>query len=264
MKTGIVRTLARVAALPLAAVALPAVAHAQRGAQREIFEWSGNVDQEVRIQMRGGQASMMGMGPRDATVYDHMRAVSGIPAAPGYVTVQMLQGRGRADVIQQPSAQNGYTTVVRVRDMQGGAGQYDLAAYWQPTGNYGYNNGGYNTGRYGTYGKQYPNGGRAQPVYRNGYPVNQQGYPVNRQGYPVNQGGKQLPGTQQNGPVYGTYPYPYPSGQRVNPNGKVLPPGAQRAHWHRNDDANDDGNDQGDGHGHGHGNKHRDHEHDDD
>lgn len=259
MKTGIVRTLARGAALPLAAIALPAVAHAQRGAQRELFEWSGNVDQEVRIQMRGGQASMMGMGPRDATVYDHVRAVSGVPAAPGYVTVQMLQGRGRADVVQQPSAQNGYTTVVRVRDMQSGAGQYDLAAYWQPTGNYGYGNGRYNNGgygngqygTYGTYGKQIPNGGSTQPVYRNGYPVNQQGYPVN-------QGGKQLPGTQPNAPVYGTYPYP--AGQRVNPNGKVLPAGAQRAHWHQHDHGDDDGNDRGNGHG----NKHRDHERDDD
>lgn len=247
MKTGIVGTLAhvarnaarnasRVAALPLAAIAipalaLPALAQAQRGAQqRELFEWRGNVDQEVRIQMRGGQTAVVGMGPREMTAYNQVRPMSGVPAADGYVSVQMLQGRGRADVVQQPSAQNGYTTVVRVRDMQGGAGAYDIAAYWQPTGNYGYNNGQYGTygnGRYGSYGKPYPNGGSAQPVYRNGYPVNQGNYPVN-------QGGKQLPGTQpSNAPVYGSYPYP--AGQRVNPNGKVLPLGAQQAHAHKHD-----------------------------
>lgn len=233
MKTGIVGTLARaarIAALPLAAAALPAIAHAQ-GSQ-ELFEWRGSVDQEVRIQMRGGQTSVMGMGPREMTAYDQVRRMSGVPAAPGYVTVQMLQGRGTADVVQQPSAQNGYTTVVRVRDMQSGASTYDIAAYWQPTGNSGYNNGRYGrygatNGTYGGYGKPYPGGGAQQPVYRNGYPVNQGGYPVY-------QGGKQLPGTQQgNAPVYGSYPYP--AGQRVNPNGKVLPNGAQQAHSHKHD-----------------------------
>lgn len=236
MKTRMVSTLAhvaRIAALPLAAVAVPALAHAQ-GGQRELFEWSGPVDQEVRIQMRGGQTAVMGMGPREMTGYDQVRRMSGVPATDGYVSVQMLQGRGRADVVQQPSAQNGYTTIVRVRDTQGGAGSYDIAAYWQPTGNYGYGN----TGRYGTYGRQYPAGGSAQqPVYRNGYPQDQR--------YPVNQGGKQIPGAQQgNAPVYGRTSYP--DGQRMTPNGKVLPEGAQRAHSHRHDRRHDDRYDRND------------------
>lgn len=218
MKTAIVSTAAgtwastlarvvRVAALPLAMVTLPALASAQRGGQRELFEWRGNVDQEIRIQMRGGRTSVMDMGPREMTGYNQARATSAVPAAPGYVSVQVMQGRGRADVVQQPTAQNGYTTVVRVRDPQGGAGAYDIAAIWQPTGNTTY-------GTYGTYGtRSYPVGGTVQQ--------------------PVYQGGKQLPGTtQQNtGTVYGNYPYPnstvYP---RTTPNGKVLPSGAQQAH----------------------------------
>lgn len=246
MSTGIVGTLARtariaarIAALPLAATVIPAVAHAQ-GGQRELFEWRGSVDQEVRIQMRGGQTAVMGMGPREVTggYNDQVRAMSGVPAVDGYVSVQMLEGRGRADVVQQPSAQNGYTTIVRVRDTQGGAGAYDIATFWQPTGNYGYGN----TGRYGTYGtngRQYPRGGTVQqPVYRNGYPVNQ--------GYPVYQGGKQLPGAQQgNAPVYGRTSYP--NGERVTPNGKVLPGAAQEAHSRRHDRKHDDRDDDRDG-----------------
>lgn len=213
MRRTMVGTLGGVA---LAIVALPALASAQRGVQgngqRELFEWRGNVDQEVRVQMRGGRTSVMGMGPREMTAYDQTRAVSAVPAADGYVSVQMLQGRGRVDVVQQPTAQNGYTTVVRVRDTQGGAGSYDIAAFWQPTGNYGYGNSG-NYGTYGTYGRPYPNGGTVQQ--------------------PVYQGGKPLPGTQsQNaGVIYGRYPYPAGSVQqpRTNPNGKVLPGQAQAA-----------------------------------
>jgi len=216
MRRTMVGTLGRVVALPFAIIALPALASAQRGVQgngqRELFEWRGNVDQEVRVQMRGGRTSVMGMGPREMTAYDQTRAVSAVPAADGYVSVEMLQGRGRVDVVQQPSAQNGYTTVVRVRDMQGGAGSYDIAAFWQPTGSYGYGgNGNYGTyGTYGTYGRPYPNGGSVQQ--------------------PVYQGGKPLPGTQNTSATYGRYPYPAGTVQpRTNPNGKVLPGQAQAA-----------------------------------
>lgn len=225
--TSAVTRVARVAALPLAAIALPAVAHAQRGSQRELFEWRGNVDQEVRIQMRGGRASVMDMGPRENGAYDQVRPVSAVPATDGYVNVQVLQGRGRVDVVQQPSAQNGYTTIVRVRDTQGGRGSYDIAAFWQPTGNSGYGNSGYgnygygNPGAYGSYGTAYPTRGSVQqqvyqPVYE-----------------PVYQSTKPVPGatTRSTGPVYGRYPVATSRVQpRTTPNGKVLPGAAQNAH----------------------------------
>src|SRR5439155_1197050 len=41
-------------------------------------------------------------------------------------------GRGQVDVVQQPTARNGYTAIVRVRDPQGGAGNYRINAFWQP------------------------------------------------------------------------------------------------------------------------------------
>ena len=58
----------------------------------------------------------------------------------------------------------GYTTMLRMRDTQSGVGSYDVAAFWQPSGNYGYGN----SGTYGQYGQypsngefgQYPNDGR--------------------------------------------------------------------------------------------------------
>lgn len=248
MKRNVVSTLGRIArsaALPLAALAIPAVAipsvaSAQRGgSQREVFEWRGNVDQEVRIQMRGGRTSTMAMGPHEMTAYDQARAFSAMPSTDGYLNVQVLQGRGRVDVVQQPSSQNGYTAIVRVRDPQTGSAPYDIAAYWEPTGNYGYGsygNGNYGNGNYGAYGRT--------PVYGRAYP---NGGVVQQ---PVYQGGKQLPGTAQNTGVYGrTYPYPNGTVQpRMNPNGKVLPGQAQSAHergrGHRKHDRDRDQNDQ--------------------
>jgi len=36
------------------------------------------------------------------------------------------QGRGTVYVAQQPTAYNGYTAIIRVRDPQGGYGYYDF------------------------------------------------------------------------------------------------------------------------------------------
>ncbi len=214
MKAGFVGSILRVAsvaAIPLAALTISAPANAQRSTQRELFEWRGNVDQEIRVQMQGGRASVMAMGPREMTGYNNARAMSALPSANGYVTVQMREGRGSADVIEQPTAQNGYTTVVRIRDNQGGAGAYDVAAFWQPNGNYGqYGNYGQN-GQYGNYGRYntYPQTVIVQqPVYQ----------PVYRQ--PVYgdrgvQGGKALPAPQRSN----TYPTQQRYPDRVTPNG---------------------------------------------
>ena len=172
---------ASIAAIPLAALSISASAGAQGIAQRELFDWRGNVDQEVRVQMQGNRADVIPMGPREIG-YDNARAMGDIPSVDGYVTVQMREGRGYADVVEQPSAQNGYTTVVRVRDTQGGVGSYDVAAFWQPMGGYGYGDnaqydqyGNYDTyNTYGAYGnpgayQTYPQVIVEQPVYRPEY-----------------------------------------------------------------------------------------------
>lgn len=185
MKTGFVGTIlgvASIAAVPIAALSISATAGAQGNGQRELFEWRGNVDQEVRVQMHSDRTNVIPMGPREMTGYDNARAMSGIPSSNGYVTVQMREGRGYADVVEQPSAQNGFTTVVRIRDTQGGVGSYDVAAFWQPMNGYGYGDdaqydqyGNYDTyNSYGAYGnpgvyQAYPQVIVAQPVYRPEY-----------------------------------------------------------------------------------------------
>ncbi len=127
MRTGrnITTNLAASAALTLA---IAATAGAQ---QREIFHWAGRVDQEVQITMSGRNLTTASIGPSEPGV--RRSAIdSPLPRRDGQVTVQLANGRGNADVITQPSAQNGYTAVVRIRDPQGGAGDYRLNVYWQP------------------------------------------------------------------------------------------------------------------------------------
>ena len=213
MKTGFVNSVLRVgvvAAMPIAALTISTPASAQGSAQRELFAWRGNVDQEIRVQMQGSRASVMAMGPREMTGYDDARAMSDVPASNGYVTVQMRQGRGNADVVEQPTAQNGYTTVVRVRDTQSGAGSYDIAAFWQPASNVAYGN----AGQYGSYGQYGQSGNYGQyDTYPRTVVVQQPVY-VNRGTSGVS-GGKTLPVPQrQNGiPVRPRYP------DRVTPTG---------------------------------------------
>jgi hypothetical protein len=106
---------------------------AQQGS--ELFEWTGSVDREVQIVMRGSNVWTNNVGqaerPRAKT-----RSYNRLPNQNGQVAVRLLNGRGQADVIQQPSQQNQYTTIVRVRDDRNGADSYRVATYWQ-----GYANG---------------------------------------------------------------------------------------------------------------------------
>ncbi|MEO6879288.1 MAG: hypothetical protein ABI205_12465 [Gemmatimonadaceae bacterium] len=121
--------------LPLAAMALVSVAPivvAQRG--QEVFEWSGRVDREVQITMRGNRLSTRDLSDSE-TGRGRSRVMMQLPRRDGQLYVQVLNGRGPVDVIQQPSAQNGYTATVRIQDPSSGADNYRIAAYWQTYGN---------------------------------------------------------------------------------------------------------------------------------
>lgn len=144
-----------IAALPLAMAAAASVAGAQYQNQgqnpnrrdrgnvnngQELFEWGGRVDREIRIQAGRGSAQIINMGSNERNNGGRFRSMNMLPSQDGTVTVQVLEGRGQVDVVQQPSRRNGYTTVVRVRDPDAGASRYRIAAYFQPNGNA---NGGY-------------------------------------------------------------------------------------------------------------------------
>jgi len=131
-------------AIPLLAAGAPAL----MAQNRTLFTWTGRVDREVQITMRGRDVWTNRTDRDDAR--GRVSVESALPRTDGYVRVQTLDGRGDVSVVQQPSASNGYTTIVRVRDRSSGSDRYRLAAYWDSR--YSDNRGGY--GGNGGYGRR--------------------------------------------------------------------------------------------------------------
>ncbi|MFN2567441.1 MAG: hypothetical protein ABR499_20790 [Gemmatimonadaceae bacterium] len=117
----------------LLSIALVAGATSVLSAQERLFEWTGRVDREVRVVMRGSDVWTQDVSGRDSR-RTRARVSRALPAQAGQVRVQLLDGRGDVSVIQQPSRRNNYTAIVRIYDRSGGADRYRLAAYWRPIG----------------------------------------------------------------------------------------------------------------------------------
>jgi hypothetical protein len=144
----------RRAFVSLAAVMLaPLAAHAQ---ESPLFTWSGRVDREVRLTMRGPQAANTYENSIDSR--SRFRVNSALPMRDGTLRIVREAGRGDVSVIEQPAANNGYTAIIRIADNEGGADNYRVSAYYTALndGRYGRNGnrgrghddqGGYNQGR---------------------------------------------------------------------------------------------------------------------
>src|SRR6185436_1857847 len=72
------------------------------------------------------------MAERSPFQRSRLNVETALPQRDGRVTVRVQDGRGDVDVIQQPTARNDYTTIVRVVDLSSGADNYRLTAYWMP------------------------------------------------------------------------------------------------------------------------------------
>jgi hypothetical protein len=101
---------------------------------RPLFDWSGRVDREVRIMMHGRDARTETTS-RSPVTRSRIDVATALPQRDGRVTVRMQDGRGDVDVVQQPSARNDYTTIVRIRDRSSGIDNYRVTAYWMPDDN---------------------------------------------------------------------------------------------------------------------------------
>jgi hypothetical protein len=125
------RSIRHLISLPLSAAALAVSASSLFAQGRPLFDWSGRVDREVRITMHGRDArtQMAGRSPYERS---RLNVETALPQRDGRVTVRVQDGRGDVDVIQQPSARNEYTAIVRIRDRSSGVDDYRVTAYWMP------------------------------------------------------------------------------------------------------------------------------------
>lgn len=92
--------------------------------------WSGIVDGVDEIIISGTSASVRhlnGEPPREVRA----SFSTAIPRSPVEVKLIWVNGRGLVDIVQQPSASNGYTTIIRIDDsVKGGNKRYEFTLRW--------------------------------------------------------------------------------------------------------------------------------------
>lgn len=92
--------------------------------------WSGAVDGVDEIVIAGGSASVRhlnGVPPREVKT----SFSAPVPRSPVNVKLLSVNGRGTVAIVQEPSAANGYTTIVRVDDSgKGGEKLYQFTLRW--------------------------------------------------------------------------------------------------------------------------------------
>ncbi len=117
------------AGMLLGADAQPAVA--QNGNSRPLFEWSGRVDREVQLTMRGRNVWTRAYGQMDQPLPgpDIMTA---LPQNDGVVRVLLEHGLGEVQVVQQPTSENDYTAIVRIRDRSNSGEPNRITVSWLP------------------------------------------------------------------------------------------------------------------------------------
>jgi hypothetical protein len=91
--------------------------------------WRGRVDDDVRIRIRGGTADVETIG---GTPYDDGQPnfTNSLPNRRVTVRLSGQRGRGEIFIEQQPSRENDFTAIVRIRDSRGGAADYQFTLEW--------------------------------------------------------------------------------------------------------------------------------------
>ena len=108
----------------------------RRDAERQLFVWRGIVDDDMRVYVRAANIEsrvVSGDRNRRAPRVDRDRA---LPRRDGTLRVSLLNGRGRVQILQQPSARNNWTAIIRLKDAQRGADNYRFVAYFDPVDDY--------------------------------------------------------------------------------------------------------------------------------
>jgi len=93
------------------------------------MSWKGRVDDDVRITIRGGTADVETIG---GTPYYNGQPNFTAALPPRRVNVRLVNKRGRGDIYieQQPSRENNFAVVVRIKDPKGGAADYEFELEW--------------------------------------------------------------------------------------------------------------------------------------
>ncbi|HJP90468.1 MAG TPA: hypothetical protein VJ875_00840 [Pyrinomonadaceae bacterium] len=91
--------------------------------------WKGRVDDDVRIRIRGGTADVETIG---GTPYNNGQPnfFNSLPNRRVTVRLSVKRGRGEIFIEQQPSRENDFTAIVRIKDSRSGASDYEFELTW--------------------------------------------------------------------------------------------------------------------------------------
>ena len=91
--------------------------------------WRGRVDDDVRIRIRGGSAEIETLGGNEYND-GQPNFYNSLPNRRVTVRLTAKRGRGEIFIEQQPSRENDFTAVIRIKDPRGGASDYEFELQW--------------------------------------------------------------------------------------------------------------------------------------
>ena len=91
--------------------------------------WRGRVDDDVRIVVRGGTAEVETIG---GTAYPNSQPnfTNSLPSRRVTVRLTVRRARGEVYIEEQPSRENNFAAVIRIKDTRGGASDYEFELSW--------------------------------------------------------------------------------------------------------------------------------------
>ena len=91
--------------------------------------WRGRVDDDVRIVIRGGGADVETLG---GTPYHNSQPnfAGSLPSRRVTVRLNVKRSRGEVFIEEQPSRENNFAAVIRIKDSRGGASDYEFELSW--------------------------------------------------------------------------------------------------------------------------------------
>ncbi len=101
----------------------------QDGGRAGSMTWKGRVDDDVRIVIRGGRADVETLG--GTPYYNGQPNFSGsLPNRRVTVRLNVRKARGEVYIEEQPSRENNFAAVIRIKDSRGGASDYEFELTW--------------------------------------------------------------------------------------------------------------------------------------
>lgn len=105
------------------------LAGASWSSAEERFRWRGDVDGTDEILIRGREVTINHLDAQPLR-NQQFRFSAALPSRAVHVTLEVVRGRGEVRLMEQPSARNDFTAVVRIEDERGGDSRYEFELVW--------------------------------------------------------------------------------------------------------------------------------------